>query len=542
MSSTNIITKTSAAGYALESVKLTPSDMAEIAQVLTPEAVAFVTKLEREFGERRRNLLNKRIIRQIEINCGRMPNFLPETEDIRQSYWKVAPCPNDLLDRRVEITGPPDRKMIINALNSGANIYMADFEDSLSPTWQNIIQGQYNLGQAIDRTISLTSPDGRQYRLNANIATLMVRPRGWHLEEKHMLVDGHPISASLFDFGMFFFHNAKKLIQRGSGPYFYLPKIENHFEARLWNDVFLMAQDELKIPHGTVRATVLIETILAAFEMHEILYELKDHSAGLNCGRWDYIFSLIKSFRFYPEFILPDRSRITMTANFLHAYSVLLIQTCHKRGAHAIGGMAAQIPIKDNPTANEQALAKVQADKEREVAEGHDGTWVAHPGLVALAKAVFDVKMPKANQIERKREDANITAADLLTVPKGEITENGMRTNIDVAIQYLESWLNGNGCVPMYNQMEDTATAEISRAQLWQWIFSPNAMLFDHRKINPEMYQRFLSEELMKIRSIVGEDRFKNGKFHIATSLLNKLVLERHFPEFLTMPGYEHLD
>ncbi|HTK82640.1 MAG TPA: malate synthase A [Bacteroidota bacterium] len=516
--------------------------MAEIAQVLTSEAVAFVTKLEREFGDRRRSLLNKRGARQIEINCGKMPTFLPETEGVRQSYWKVATCPNDLLDRRVEITGPPDRKMIINALNSGANVYMADFEDSLSPTWRNVIQGHHNLGEAVDRTISFTGVEGRQYRLNANIATLMVRPRGWHLEEKHMLVEGHPVSASLFDFGMFFFHNAKKLIARGSGPYFYLPKIENHFEARLWNDVFLMAQDELEIPRGTIRATVLIETILAAFEMHEILHELKDHSAGLNCGRWDYIFSVIKSFRFYPEFILPDRSRITMTSNFLHAYSVLLIQACHKRGAHAIGGMAAQIPIKDNPLANEQALAKVQADKEREVAEGHDGTWVAHPGLVALAKAVFDAKMPRANQIDRKREDANITAADLLTVPRGEITETGLRTNISIALQYLASWLNGNGSVPIDNQMEDTATAEISRAQLWQWIFSPQAMLFDHRKINREMYQRFLSEELVNIRSTVGEDRFRNGNYQIAESLLNRIVLERHFPEFLTLPGYEILE
>jgi malate synthase len=535
-------TKNSVAGYTLEGVKIMPSTMTEVAQVLTPEAVAFVAKLEREFGERRRNLLNKRVAKQIEINSGKMPNFLPETEEIRRSYWNVAPCPNHLLDRRVEITGPPERKMIINALNSGANVYMADFEDSLSPTWFNVIQGQYNLRQAVDQTITFTSPEGKQYKLNENTATLMVRPRGWHLEEKHMAIDGRPVSASLFDFGIFFFHNANKLLQRESGPYFYLPKIENHFEARLWNDVFLMAQDELKIPRGTIRATALIETILAAFEMHEILYELKEHSAGLNCGRWDYIFSIIKKFRFFPEFVLPDRSRITMTTRFLHAYSVLLIQTCHKHGAHAIGGMAAQIPIKDNREANEQALAKVRADKEREVAEGHDGTWVAHPGLVSLAKSIFDLKMPKANQIERKREDTNITSDDLLAIPKGQISEKGMRTNINVALQYIESWLNGNGCVPMYNQMEDTATAEISRAQLWQWIFSPNAMLFDHRKINAEMYQRFLSEELITIRTAVGEDRFKNGKFHIATSLLNNLVMARHFADFLTVPGYEHID
>jgi malate synthase len=516
--------------------------MPEIAQVLTPEAVGFVAKLEREFRERRRRLLNKRVARQIEINTGRMPDFLPETEDLRRSYWRVAPCPNDLWDRRVELTGPPDRTTIINALNSGANVYVADFEDSLCPTWHNVLQGQHNLRHVVDRTISFMSLEGKQNRLNANIATLMVRPRGWHLEEKHVLVDGHPISASLFDFGIFFFHNAVTLTKRGSGPYFYLPKIENHAEARLWNDVFLMAQDELKLPHGTIRATVLIESILAAFEMHEILFELKEHSAGLNCGRWDYIFSFVKTFRFYPEFILPDRSRITMTTNFLHAYSVLLIQTCHKHGAHAIGGTAAQIPIQDNPEANEQALAKVRADKEREVTEGHDGTWVAHPGLVPVAKAVFDIKMSRENQIERKREDAKITAADLLTLPKGEITENGIRTNIQVALQYLEAWLNGNGCVPIHDQMEDTATAEIARAQLWQWIYSPNALLFDHRRITAEMYQRLLAEELIKLRATVGEDRFKSGNFHVATTLLNKLVMERHFPEFLTIPGYEQID
>ena len=536
------ISKESTSRTRSEDVQVLASNVPDAARVLTPEAVAFVAKLEREFGEQRRHLLNKRVARQIEINTGKMPDFLRETEEIRRSHWTVAPIPNDLLDRRVEITGPPDRKMIINALNSGANVFMADFEDSLSPTWENVIQGQLNLQEAVLGTIRFTSPDGKLYRLNEKTATLMVRPRGWHLEEKHMLLHGRPVSASLFDFGIFFFHNALKLLERGSGPYFYLPKIENHAEARLWNEVFLMAQDELRIPRGTIRATALIETILAAFEMNEILYELKDHSAGLNCGRWDYIFSVIKKFRFYPEFLLPDRSRITMSTKFLHSYSVLLIQTCHKRGVHGIGGMAAQIPIKDDPVANDRALLRIRSDKEREVSEGHDGTWVAHPGLVALAKSVFDVKMPQAHQIQRKRDDAKITADDLLHIPKGEITEPGMRTNVDVALQYLEAWLNGNGCVPLYNQMEDTATAEISRAQLWQWIFSPNAMLSGHRRISAELYQRLLPEELMKIRSAVGEDRFRNGKFHVATSLLDKLVLQRHFSEFLTLPAYELID
>ena len=523
-------------------IALAGPEVPEAERVLTRGALAFVAELEREFGERRRELLNRRVIRQIEINSGKMPNFLPETEMIRQTAWKVAPCPADLLDRRVEITGPPNRKMIINALNSGANVFMADFEDSLSPTWKNVVEGQSNLMDAVDRSISFDGPEGKRYRLNDALATLMVRPRGWQLHEKHMLVEGRPVSASLFDFGIFFFHNAAKLIGRGSGPYFYLPKLESHAEARLWNDVFLMAQERMKIPAGTIRATVLIETILAAFEMQEILFELKDHASGLNCGRWDYIFSTIKKFRLYPEFVLPDRSRITMMTRFLQSYSILLIQACHKRGAHAIGGMAAQIPIKGDPAANSEALARVRADKEREVADGHDGTWVAHPSLVPLAKAVFDTRMPGPHQIERKREDADITAGDLLSVPRGEITEQGMRTNIDVAVQYLEAWLNGNGCVPLYNLMEDTATAEISRAQLWQWIFSPNAMLFDHRKINADLFNRLLSEELASLRIRIGEERFRSGKFTVAATILSTLVLERHFCDFLTEPAYERID
>ncbi|HLX12578.1 MAG TPA: malate synthase A, partial [Bacteroidota bacterium] len=482
-----------------ERIKVTGAGSTEANRVLTPSALAFIAKLEHEFGERRRTLLKKRIESQIQINSGRLPDYLPETESIRTGYWKVAECPKDLIDRRVEITGPPDRKMIINALNSGANVYMADFEDSLSPTWENLMRGQSNLIDAVDKTIAVTGPEGKQYVLNESIATLMVRPRGWHLEEKHVLVDGQPVSASLFDFGIFFFHNARKLIERGSGPYFYLPKMESHLEAKLWNDVFLMAQDELFIPRGSIRATALIETILAAFEMHEILYELQDHSAGLNCGRWDYIFSMIKKFRHHPEFLLPDRLRITMMTPFLRSYSTLLIQTCHRHGAHAIGGMAAQIPVKDNAEANEEAFSKVRLDKEREADDGHDGTWVAHPGLVAVAKKVFDEKMQGLNQIQRKREDANITTADLLTVPRGEITEQGVRTNIEVAIRYIASWLSGNGCVPLHNLMEDAATAEISRAQLWQWVHSPNAMFSDHRRINVDVFESMFSKEVADI-------------------------------------------
>ncbi|MFI5251252.1 MAG: malate synthase A [Bacteroidota bacterium] len=518
------------------------SNVQNVVRVLTPAALTFISKLERQFRERRRILLKKRIERQIEINSGRMPDFLPATEHIRTGYWKISECPADLLDRRVEITGPPERKMIINALNSGANVYMADFEDALSPTWQNVIDGQCNLQDAVDRTISVDDSGGKQYALNEHIATLMVRPRGLHLEEKYVTIDGQPISASIFDFGLFFFHNAQKLINRGSGPYFYLPKMENHLEARLWNEIFNMAQDELGIPRGTIRATVLIETILAAFEMHEILYELKEHSAGLNCGRWDYIFSFIKKFRYHHEFLLPDRGRVTMLTHFLRSYSTLLIQTCHLHGAHALGGMAAQIPIKADPEANEEALRKVRQDKEREVADGHDGTWVAHPGLVPIAKQVFDEKMPSPNQIHRLRDDARISAGDLLRVPKGEITESGMRLNIEVALRYIESWLNGSGCVPIHNLMEDAATAEICRAQLWQWVHSPNATFSDHRRINPEVFDNFFTNELGVIQETLGPEQFRDRKFNRAASILKKLVLGRDFADFLTLSAYEYLD
>lgn len=526
----------------LEAMKIIEPVTSEYSKVLTPPALKFIQNLEREFGERRRELLKKRIERQAEIDIGVIPNFLTSTKHIRETAWKVASIPRDLLDRRVEITGPTERKMIINALNSGANVFMADFEDANSPTWDNIIQGQINLRDTIDSTITFTSPEGKIYKLNKSIATLMVRPRGWHLEEKHILIDNKPISASLFDFGLFFFHNAQKLIDKGSGPYFYLPKMENHLEARLWNNVFEMSQDELGIPRGTIRATVLIETILAAFEMEEILYELKDHSAGLNCGRWDYIFSVIKKFRKHPDFILPDRSSVTMTTHFLRSYSLLLIQTCHKRGAHAMGGMAAQIPIKNDPKENEEALAKVRADKEREVSDGHDGTWVAHPGLVPIAKQIFDAKMPQAHQIHRLREDVSISASDLLKVPQGEITEKGLRTNIDVSVQYLEAWLRGNGCVPIYNLMEDAATAEISRSQVWQWIHQDNGILNDGRKITIDLYRRYLKEELEKIKNTIGERQFSNGSFTLASELFDRMVTEKNFAEFLTLTAYQHLN
>src|SRR5579864_418302 len=439
-------------------------------EILSVEALEFLAHVAKQFERRRLELLARREVRQRELDSGKLPNFLDETAGVREGGWTVASIPRDLEDRRVEITGPVDRKMIINALNSGASVFMADFEDANSPTWQNNIEGHINLRDAINRTITYASPEGKQYRLNDQTATLLVRPRGWHLVEKHVLIDGKPISASLFDFSLFFFHNAARLVEKGTGPYFYLPKLESHLEARLWNDVFVFAQEYLGIPRGTIRATVLIETILASFEMDEILYELREHSSGLNCGRWDYIFSFIKKFRNFPQFVLPDRSQVTMDRAFLKAYVDLLIKTCHRRGIHAMGGMAAQVPIKNDPEANEKALDKVRQDKLREGKAGHDGTWVAHPGLVPVAKDVFDQYMPQPNQIPVKREDVRISAQDLLKVPTGEITEQGLRLNVDVGIQYIEAWLRGNGSVPIYNLMEDAATAEISRAQVWQWL------------------------------------------------------------------------
>lgn len=513
------------------------------AEILTPEALAFVAELERRFGARRRALLDARKERQARIDAGELPDFLKETREIRESDWTIGSIPDDLRDRRVEITGPSgDRKMVINALNSGAKTYMADFEDANSPTWANTVGGQINLRDAIRRTIEYVSPEGRQYRLNEKTATLIVRPRGWHLEEKHVLVDGRPMSGALFDFGLYFFHNAHELIRRGSGPYFYLPKMESHLEARLWNDVFVFAQDKLGVPHGTIKATVLIETILATFEMDEILYELRDHIVGLNCGRWDYIFSYIKKFRNHPHVILPDRAQVTMTVPFMRAYTLLTIRTCHRRGAYAIGGMAAQIPIKNDPRANEEALGKVRADKEREARDGHDGTWVAHPGLVPVAMEVFDAIMPTPHQLHVKRDDVQVTAADLLQVPEGAITEAGLRTNVSVGLQYIEAWLRGSGAVPIFNLMEDAATAEISRAQVWQWIRHPKGVLDDGRKVTAELFLQTVDEELEKIRQSVGDEVFRNGKFDLAKELFVKITTDDDFVEFLTIPGYEYLD
>jgi malate synthase len=515
------------------------------AGVLTPGALAFVAMLQRRFGPRRAQLLERRREIQRELDAGRLPGFLPETAEIRAGDWTVAPIPEDLLDRRVEITGPVDRKMIINALNSGASVFMADFEDSCSPTWKNVIEGQRNLVDAIERRIEFVSPalgkePARVYRLNERVATLMVRPRGWHLEEKHLRVDGEPVSASLFDFGVFFFHNARRLLARGTGPYFYLPKMESHLEARLWNDVFRAAQEELGLPNGTIRATVLIETILGAFEMDEILWELRDHSAGLNCGRWDYIFSFIKKFRAHPGFVLPDRSLVTMTRPFLSAYSHLVVRTCHRRRIHAMGGMAAQIPIKNDPAANARAMEKVADDKRREVGAGHDGTWVAHPGLVALAKQIFDAGMSGPNQIGRSGAAEAVSATDLLEVPKGAITEAGVRQNLNVGVLYLEAWLRGSGCVPLYNLMEDAATAEISRTQLWQWL-RHGARLDDGRVLTPALHAAIRDEELARIREHVGEPAWAAGRYARAAAIFDSLTTAPELADFLTIPAYDEL-
>ena len=527
--------------HSLQNIEIKGEITPEFAEILTPEALNFVATLVRAFSDRREELLQRRAQRQAEIDAGKMPDFLPETEHIRASDWTIAPVPADLQDRRVEITGPVERKMVINALNSGAKVFMADFEDSFAPTWEGAIQGQINVRDAVNRTITFSNPDGKQYTLNEKTATLLVRPRGWHLFEKHVLIDGKPISGGIFDFGLYFFHNAKTLIDKGTGPYFYLPKLENHLEARLWNDVFVLAQQELSIPQGTIKATVLIETILATFEMDEILYELREHSAGLNCGRWDYIFSAIKKFRNIPDYILPDRSQVTMTTHFMRSYSLLAIKTCHRRNAHAIGGMAAQIPIKNDPKANEEALARVRADKKREATDGHDGTWVAHPGLVAIAMEEFNAVMKGPNQIDRKREDVHVTAADLLKIPDGTITEAGLRTNISVSLQYLESWLRGSGCVPINNLMEDAATVEISRAQIWEWIRHPKGILDDGRKVTIDLFSELLNDELAKIRAAVGEEQFSRRKFQTASDILDSIITSEQFVEFLTLPAYQYL-
>jgi malate synthase len=510
-------------------------------EILTPQALEFVVELERRFGNRRHELLAARARRQKLLDSGDRPDFLPETVKVREGDWSVAPLPADLIDRRVEITGPVDRKMIINALNSGAKVFMADFEDSNTPSWQNLMAGQLNLRDAIRRTISyVDSTTAKTYKLNSEVAVLMVRPRGWHLPERHILLEDRPISGSLLDFGLYIFHNAKELIARGSGPYFYLPKLESHLEARLWNDVFVHAQQALGIKVGTIKATVLIETILATFEMDEILYELREHSAGLNCGRWDYIFSFIKKFANNAGSILPDRGRVTMTTHFLRSYSRLVIKTCHRREVHAMGGMSAYIPNKRDPSANQVAMDQVRADKEREAADGHDGTWVAHPGLVPIAKEIFDKYMPTPNQIFRKLEDVQISASDLLQVPPGEITESGLRQNLAVSIGYLESWLRGIGCVPLFNLMEDAATAEISRAQLWQWTHHPST-LSDGRAITLNLCLKLLDEELVKYRASIGDAAFARGRYQEAAKLLRELISSDRFVEFLTLPAYEQL-
>ena len=524
-------------------IEITGRITPDYAQILTPEAVAFAARLQRAFGGRRTELLARRATRQAELDAGKLPEFLPETKAIRDADWTCAPILPDIVDRRVEITGPVDRKMVINALNSGASVFMADFEDANTPRWDNNIQGHINLVDAIRRRIDFTSPEGKAYRLNAKTAVLFVRPRGWHLPEKHVRIDGAPISGGIFDFALYFFHNAKELLARGTGPYFYLPKLESHLEARLWNDIFVMAQDDLGIPRGSVKATVLIETILAAYEMDEILYELREHSAGLNCGRWDYIFSCIKKFRNNHDFCLADRALVTMTTHFLKSYAELLIKTCHRRNIHAMGGMAAQIPVKNDEAANAEAFAKVKADKEREATYGHDGTWVAHPGLVPVAKEVFDRLMPAPNQIaSKKRDDVKATAADLIHwEPEKPITEKGLRLNINVAIQYIGAWLAGQGAVPIFNLMEDAATAEISRSQVWQWIRSPKGVLDDGRKVTKAMVAAMIPEEVQKIRDLLGP-AFGAGKYDDAASIFADLVNNDTFVEFLTLPAYDRID
>ena len=513
-------------------------DLSEFSrEILTPDAVQFLRELHDRFDSRRIALLKARERRQEAFDRGEFPRFLPETERIRKAAWTVAPIPDELLDRRTEITGPPERKMLINALNSGARVFMADFEDANSPTWNNCLEGQRNLIEANLRTITWRSPEGKQYELNPNPAVLFVRPRGWHMVEKHFQVDGERISASLFDFGLYLFHNSRILLDRGSAPYFYLPKLESHMEARLWNDVFLFGQRYVGIPPGTIRATVLIETIPAAFEMDEILYELREHSAGLNCGRWDYIFSFIKKFRNHLKFVLPDRAEVTMTQPFLRSYVELLIHTCHKRNIHAMGGMAAQIPIKNDDKANEEALQRVREDKLREVRAGHDGTWVAHPGLVPVALEIFNQHMPEKNQIKPPAEpDSPITAQNLLEVPTGRITEAGLRRNIEVALMYLESWLRGNGCVPIFNLMEDAATAEISRTQLWQWIRYA-AQTAEGRTITFEVEKQVLEDLLKQAQARLGTEAFAESKFPRAAKLLLDLT-HGEFQDFLTTAAY----
>ena len=509
--------------------------------ILSPAATAFLAELHRRFDTRIHELLAARKVRQAKIDEGEFPNFILQTETIRKGNWKVAPIPKDLLQRRVEITGPVDRKMMINALNSGADVFMADFEDAHSPRWQGTLDGHRNVCDAVKGVIEFTSEQGKHYKLNSQVATLILRPRGWHLCEKHFRVDGQAISGALFDFGLSFFNTAKPKLENGSGPYYYLPKLESHLEARLWNEVFVFAQDYFGVPQATIKVTVLIETILAAFEMDEILYELKNHIVGLNCGRWDYIFSYIKKLRNHANFTLPDRAQVTMTSHFLRSYSLLLIKTCHKRGAFAMGGMAAQIPVKNNQAANDLAFKKVREDKEREASDGHDGTWVAHPALVPVAMQVFQEHMPGQNQLERLREDVVVVADDLLKVAEGDITEAGLRNNINVGIQYIEAWLNGSGAVPIHNLMEDAATAEISRAQIWQWL-KHGGRLSDGTQITKTMVSKFLDQELDAIKEEVGEQRVSTGKYKLAAELFSQVATNEDFEDFLTLAAYDRLN
>ncbi|MCP8939164.1 malate synthase A [Alsobacter sp. SYSU M60028] len=510
-------------------------------EILSEAALAFVAELHRGFNETRKRLLKLREERQKRFDAGQLPDFLPDTRHVREGDWRVAPIPADLLDRRVEITGPVDRKMIVNALNSGAKVFMADFEDASSPTWDNMVEGQANLKDRWQGVIDFTDPaTGKAYKLSAAPAVLLVRPRGWHLPEAHLTVDGEPVSASLFDFGLYVFHNARAIVARGATPAFYLPKLESHLEARLWNDVFSFAEEKLGIARGTFKATILIETLPAAFEMDEILFEMRDHIVGLNCGRWDYIFSFIKRLGKNARFLTPDRSAMVMGSNFLAAYSLLLIQTCHRRGAFAMGGMAAQIPVKNNPAANEAAFAKVRADKQREATDGHDGTWVAHPDLVPVAMEVFDRLMPSQNQLNKLRDDVNIIRDDMIQVHPGKRTEAGLRENIRVGVQYIEAWLRGRGAVPLYNLMEDAATAEISRAQVWQWLYH-KAKLADGREVTPELFRAVMDDEMAKVREAVGPAVYDAGRFAEATRLFAEMSLAKEFAEFLTLPAYKLL-
>ena len=521
-------------------INITAAVTPEQSGILTTGALTFIAELARKFEPVRKTLLERRVQRQAELDAGKLPDFLAETAAVRNSNWIIAPVPAELLDRRVELTGPAERKMLINGLNAGASVYLADMEDSITPTWHNMVEAQINLCDAVARTIKHINPDGKTYQLHEKTSVMFVRPRGWHMVEKHVTMDGKPLSASLFDFGLYFFHNAQALLSRGTAPYFYLPKMESHLEARLWNDVFIHAQERLGIPRGTIKATVLIETILAAFEMDEFLYELREHSAGLNCGRWDYIFSCLKKFGRRSDFILADRGLVNMTSPFMRAYSLLLIKTCHRRNAHAIGGMAAQIPIKSDPAANDAALAKVRADKEREAGDGHDGTWVAHPALVPIAMEVFDRLMPGSNQLNKKREDVQTSAADLLKFePQGPITEAGLRFNIEVAIAYLGAWLAGTGCVPIHHLMEDAATAEISRSQVWQWIHSPRGVLEDGRKVTLEMVRAMIPAVLAGIIAGVSEKRFVAGNYEQAAAVFEQLLAKEPMVEFLTNYCYE---